>query len=758
MHLIALAGLLLVAAATAPSVWAAAAGTDAVFLIDQSGSMTGEGATRTANDPTGQRFKLLDSQRERLTNSSRAGYTNRVSVIEFGGRNARGQTFRPQVSLQRKQIPPLAPGQPAAEIAQLIEGYFSGIGPRFRGDTDIGRAMELALDELQYFVDNPPAVEPGGQPGARNRALILITDGAPWAEGTTVSQQKDEITRFTAELKKLGIGLYAVFGFEDDSNYLDTGGWRDFWEGLASRDPVSKSPMVFEVVDDSVVNQASQVLADVFPPHGAVNATVDNESIPRYLKALRIDVKFDTSNTQLEKGWVNILDPEGQRAPVDQISADGATVLVSHPKPGAWRLRSPSDPYTVNHRDLITYHLVPVRAAGAVSQYTKLRPQFGFEPDARSYLWGLDLADVAFTIEVSAPTGAKQSLSMTYDPGSGEITAAGDIALDEPGTYRLDAVGVIAAADGTPTQVFTGRGQIDVTEATPVQAVFTQPEAGTILTLLFGGTKIDAQVRFRDARTHAPMLPAQVMQSDAAIELGFLPEGMSEVDVRDLSDPVPLTVADDALTATLPIDFGGARWDLLGGTQTVRLQLLPGYPEPWRSEVRFDGVADGQYLLSPTLILKESWWSLRYWAAALLTTVIGLALGWRYLAVPWLIKKSDIHYKRKPRLAYAVPRNPDCGKEWSLTGVRTLRPSSSQVMLAGGETWRVENFRIKRRRRAGHTVEIEVQYRPRGAKKGREKIVLATTNNDGSPPKARKPIKGLPDNEAADFVLFAGMS
>jgi hypothetical protein len=757
MRLIALAGLLLLAAAAAPSVWAAAAGTDAVFLIDQSGSMTGEGATRTANDPTGQRFKLLDSQRERLTNSSRAGYTNRVSVIEFGGRNARGQTFRPQVSLQRKQIPPLAPGQPAAEIARLIEGYFNGIGPRFRGDTDIGRAMDLAIDELQHFVDNPPPVEPGGQPGARNRALILITDGAPWAKGTSVADQKDEITRFTAELKNLGIDWYVVFGFEDDSDYLDKG-WRDFWESLASRDPVSKSPMVFDVVDDSVVNRASQVLADVFPPHGAVGATVDNVSIPRYLKALRIDLMFDTPNTQLEKGWVNILDPDGQRAPVDQISADGAAVLVSHPKPGVWRLRSPSDPYTITNRDLITYHLEPMGAAGAVSQYTKLRPQFGFEPDARAYLWGLDLADVAFTVEVSSPTGAKQSLPMTYDPGSGEITAAGDIALDEPGTHRLDAVGVIAAADGTPTEIFTGRGQIDVTEATPVQAVFTQPEAGTILTLLFGGTEIDAQVRFRDARTKAPMLPTQVMQPDAAIELGFLPEGMSEVDVRDLSDPVPLTVTDDALTATLPIDFGGARLDLLGGAQTVRLQILPGYPEPWRSEVRFDGVADGQYLLSPPLMLKESWWSLAPYAVALIIMTVALALGWRYLAVPWLIKKSDLHYKRKPRLAYAAPRNPDCGREWPLTGVRALRPSSSQVSLVGGETWRIQGFKVKRRRKAGHTVEVEVQYRPRGAQKGREKIVLTTSNNDGAPPKARKAIKGLPDNEAADFVLFSGMS
>jgi hypothetical protein len=233
---------------------------------------------------------------------------------------------------------------------------------------------------------------------------------------------------------------------------------------------------------------------------------------------------------------------------------------------------------------------------------------------------------------------------------------------------------------------------------------------------------------------------------------------MNEVDVRDLSDPVPLTVTDGALTATLPIDFGGARLDLLGGTQTVRLQILPGYPEPWRSEVRFDGVADGQYLLSPPLVLKESWWSLLPWAVAFLTVAVALVLGWRYLAVPWLIKKSDLHYKRKPRIAYAVPRNPDCGKEWQLRGVRALRPPSSQVILAGGEPWRIQDFKIKRRRKPGHTVEVEVQYRPRGAKKGREKILLTTTNNDGSPPKARKAIKGLPDNEAADFVLFAGMS
>jgi hypothetical protein len=188
----------------------------------------------------------------------------------------------------------------------------------------------------------------------------------------------------------------------------------------------------------------------------------------------------------------------------------------------------------------------------------------------------------------------------------------------------------------------------------------------------------------------------------------------------------------------------------------VRLTLVLPSPEPWQGGMEYIGIAGtNEMLVGPEIRVRESPLVLWAVAAGLLALLAVAYLFWHFFMIRWLIERSDRKYKRHPKLTYTAQREPErCAKEWPLRGVRILC-EPRVVELADGQPWAIDKFQIKRLRRPGPKVAVQLTYRPLGAKKGVVKKTLEATG-DAISIASRHPIVGLPDDQTADFVLFTG--
>ena len=177
----------------------------------------------------------------------------------------------------------------------------------------------------------------------------------------------------------------------------------------------------------------------------------------------------------------------------------------------------------------------------------------------------------------------------------------------------------------------------------------------------------------------------------------------------------------------------------------------------WQDDVQYTGIAgSGDYSLGPSVPFTESWLILWMLIVPLLGLLVLGWLLWRFVVLSWLIKSSDEKNRRKPRLIFRDPRHPANTKKWKLEGMRVIT-EPREVFLRDDNKWSIEKFRIKRLRRPGKKVVVEVAYRPYGKQKGVLKRRLEAADDFASP-KARLSIEGLPDDQAAEFLLLAGES
>jgi len=757
MQLLAL--LVLVLASAFPSARAATipAGTDLVFLVDQSGSMMGKGAAKgIANDKFGRRIEAIKRLDLHLLPSAVAGYVNRISVIEFGGRNARHKVSEPQVTLSRKEIPSVAPGQSPAKALETIQKVLDPIHVVMRGDTDIARAMALAQMELDYFRQNPPALGPGAKSGERNQVVVLITDGQPYARNVGESKMLAEIDEWTDRISRdADFARFIVFGFSDSSTDYWENKWGAYWRSVTTRDTQSSEGLAFLIGrQEDAVKKIDEVLIDLIPP-GATASGEDTYTAPAYLKALSFTI--DYFKPRLPAREIRVLDPSGNPLPLTDHGEQSAAIRLPNPPTGQYRLRKASSPYTVQvFPEYEAAKLIaPLQSVKQFSDETIRYRLDGGGPGGR-FVPQHNLPPVRFEVEMKSPTGGSKTIPMVYDQGSGDVVSQTPERFDAPGDYQLGFTGKTKAQDGSEQVVYRSQDNLKVDNATPVEAYFVSPPEGAELTLLNGATEVPVEVRFRHAHTGADMATAQVLDAGNNLSVSYLP---SDGDDRfPPAEPVVLTPTGDGLSAVLPVEFGGTRWDLLSRTAPIRLQLTPSTSDPWRPGVHYLGVAgSGDFWLGPEIQLAESLWSLWIWAIALVGLIVAAVLFWMLFLRCWLIKQSDKKYKRSPRLSFTMPRNPELGsKEWPLKGVCSLS-EPRLVTLADGDTWSIEQFRVKRLRRPGNKVAVELRYRPKTEKKQVVRYTLETTN-DSVAPRARHHVMGLPGDQAADFILFIGKS
>ena len=756
MRLFALLVLVFVSALSTARAATIPAGVDLVFLVDQSGSMMAAGAakaSRTANDKYGKRIEAIKRLDAHLLQSAVAGYVNRISVIEFGGRHRhlyRSAQSVVQVTLKRKEIPAVPPGQKSSHTFKLIQQALSPIKVVFRGDTDIANAMSLAQDELDFFQANPPVLGPGAKAGERKRLVMLITDGKPSAKGVKESHMLAEIEAWTGRITRdADLARFLVFGFSDSSSNYWERKWGAFWRGVASRDTQSPEGLAFLIGrDEDAVLKIGEVLSELIPP-AVTTAGEDTYTAPAYLKSLNFTI--DYSKPYLPVGEIKILDPSGNLLQLSDAGEQSAAILLNDPPPGQYRLRSANAPYRVQ--------VLPVYEAAKLAAPTYSVKQYGDETiryrlDGRGpggrFAPQSNLPAVRFDAVMRTPNGVDRHIPMIYDQGSGDVVSQTPVRFDTPGDYRLDFTGKTKAPDGTESRVYRSEDNLKVDRATPVEAYFVAPTVGEGLVLWQGAVDVPVEVRFRHAHTGADLAVSQVLNSGDWLGIGYF---ASADDDRPIA-PVELAASGAGLAAILPIDFGRTRWDLLWQGTRIRLLLSPSVSDPWRSGMRYIGVVgSGDYWAGPEVGVKESPWVLWIWGLALVALIVAMVLIWLLLLVRWLIERGDRKYQRAPKLSYTVARDPDqCSKEWPLKGIRILS-EPRLVTLADGGTWTIDKFRIKRLRRPGNKVAVEVRYRPKDAPKGIVKKKLEATN-DNANPKARHQIVGLPDGQAADFVLF----
>ena len=741
------------------------AGVDLIFLIDQSGSMTASGASGVANDRFGTRVEAIRRLEGMLEQSARAGYINRISVAEFGGRNARSPAFRPLVTLERVLLPALPQGNVRAksQFDAQFDRIEQQVRPAYRGDTDIANALELADEQVEWFVANIPPLLPGARVGERKQVVVLITDGAPYAAGVSPSQMDREVRQWASIYPRASDSLkFVVFGLEDQgSNYWDER-WEEYWKSVASVDPQSGQGLAFKVdtskpEDVRVAEKLAEVLHELIPPGVAGQpGSYDTYSAPAYLKALRFTIDY-ASSPWLPEAAIKVLAPDGSRLPVREYGETAATIEIQDPLPGRYQLREANAPYKV--------HVLPIYAAARLTA-----PRGTLARNARELLayslagrgpGGLfepqgNLPAVNFLVEVRAPDGTIQTVPLKLSQNPGEIVSDREVDFNQLGKYQLAMSGKTRAQDGSEQNIYRAEDWVEVTDATPVEAVFVAPGGDDRLGLLHGAGDLAVEVRFRNARTGGEMPLNQVLAPGGELRIGYF-EAQAADQPGAAGAGAPLRVHGDALRADLRIDFGESRWDRLLRPGAIRL-VLESDAVVWQDNVQYTGIAgSGDYSLGPSVPFTESWLILWMLIVPLLGLLVAGWLLWRWVVLSWLIKSSDEKNGRKPRLIFQDPRHPkNTTKEWQLKGVRVIT-EPRLVRLRDRSTWSIEKFRIKRLRRPGKKVAVEVTYRPYGAQKGVLKHRLEAADDFASP-KARLAIEGLPDDQAAEFLLFAGES
>ncbi len=730
------------------------AGVDLLFMIDQSGSMMGKGASPgIRNDPHGKRIDTIRQLEDQLVQSAQAGYVNRLSVVEFGGRNAKDAAFRPQLTLSRLELPALIPGQDSQALRDRLRNGLLPVQPRFRGDTDIAHAMAIAQQELDAFAVTPPALGAGAKAGKRQRIAVLITDGAPYAEGVNQNVLRAEIESWTGQLKGDGSPFkFMVFGLNDGETDYWQLSWGDFWSRVASPDPKDGEGLAFLLAGaEEAGEKVNAVLSEFIPPSTGARAGADTYTVPAYLKGLNFTIDFGVPD--LPDSAIDVRGPDGLPLVLTDRQAGFGTIALHHPQPGLYQLRSGRARYSA--RPQAIYESISlVTPTTSVPQYSDV--QFAYRLGGRGpgglFVPQTNLPAVLFELSIDGPGSTRRTLALQYDPSSGNVVSPQPQRFDALGAYTLAFTGTTTGQDGSEYVVYRRDDRLVVDAATPVQAWFASPLADSVVGLWRGYAKVPVTVRFRHAHTGVDIAAGDVLASAAAPTIGYAVAAGDPAAVPDTA--VPLTVSGTELTAVLPIDFGRTRWDLLRAKEPLRLVFGASDPA-WRDGFHYVGVAgSNDYWLGPDVLVQESPLVLWIWVLPLLGLLVALAVSWRLLLVPWLIRNNDRKYKLEPLLSYRPSRSPDAIKNWPLKGVRVLTEPRF-VTLTDLTPWTIARFRVRRLHRPGKQVAVQVRYRPFGAKKGQVVAVL-DARDDSGPLRARHTVQGLPDGQTAEFLLLAG--
>lgn len=475
VSLVALLGFFLCAGGLAQA--ATNDGVDLVVLVDQSGSMQGEGS-RARNDPEGIRNEMVRLMLDLLdAHGTQNEVTHRVAVVSFG-------------STAREDLPLTPVGE--TTIEQMRRDVDTLKQRATMGNTHFLEAFRLAA---QQFLDDPS--------GPRRRMLLLITDGAPYIDGIQVPEYKRDLRQFVTEQFPASDYLLKVIALNDqDSNYWDD--YRGLWQELSQNNA--------RKLDGNQAEIFKALLEEFSDLIGAASEHVPEEAfdrltLPPYLESVSFNIYSG------EEGAVEIythrgdepLTAEDPNVEIVEIGRHVTTINVQRPEPGEWRIKRVNDGQVEVFRQLFFPRGELVRP----DPDTELR-QYASDPVVYRVLDGTGESltqDPAYPLHLELalkkPDEGVERFEMIPAPeiGGSVFRTRDEIEFDQAGEYSTEVSISTRDIHNTPRTIFQDSfSRFFVYGASRIDCRIVEPqELSTVAayrSLIFWPKPVDVQLEF----------------------------------------------------------------------------------------------------------------------------------------------------------------------------------------------------------------------------------------------------------------------
>lgn len=490
-----------------------------MFLVDQSGSMSGSG-TSTVNDPQGLRFSGPEAAVDLLNDLHARVFPKAeilISIVHFG--------TTPELEMDWTPITSTNDADAQALKAQL-QPYFK---PRSTlGETNMVRAFQYVasmFNKVPEPVNDCPV-----------RAVILLTDGQPDIEvrGFNVGGHMKELETYLRRYMPIPpLRLYVIAMNDKATKSSYWGQMESYWLNIAGVQDriglVENQPEIGkrfkQIIDELIAPFDKGVL---FGPNSVCPGEV---AIPPYLQWISFTLYKDINlNDHLEVyDPLGLVDSSRQDVKISVAGYNGAieTVKIELPQPGLWQLKT-----SLQHAacDLEVRGIKPeIRLISPVGvnpllvQYVQSKIQFQVVdvngvplPDYKDQRYQLALKAELLN------NGARQPLTLTISPGQ---IYSNDFAPVTPGTYVLLVSASSKDLDGKDVEVFSdiNAGQFIVE---PLDLELAAGMAGSP----------------QPQNLPMPITVTVVSASGAPVQLNYPVEASAEINASGAKSPLTFTV------------------------------------------------------------------------------------------------------------------------------------------------------------------------------------------------------------------------
>ena len=412
-----------------------------VFLIDQSGSMSGQGGTTTVNDPYNLRFQGVQVALDVLTHDSLAwpsGEGVEVSVINFGSRvepvpQFLGRMIAAQNDAEVRTL--------ESEIATVLDPKRNPDLPTFLGNTNFVAAFQAAVDQL--------SPRPGCPPPQR-QAIVFLTDGMPWLDEDEAPQYWVK-GNFSTDAHMKALRDYVkqfyqgdIYVIALDNAHRFWGRMQPYWMGIV-KDPNHLGAVdsaremairIYDIVNEIVQNIPTRAGVITQKACGPVQ-------VPPFTRLITFRFFKQTSGEHLtvQDPQGNVVARDGQgiggNARVSGANSYIETVRISQPQPGQWVATPPTQSagsYCSVYLEQITWDLKLRTREGVAFTQTPFRLVLATSSGAPQGAGTGDMPDV--TAWLISPSGQRIDLSLQ---ATKNFIYQSTFIPEEPGTYIVQA-------------------------------------------------------------------------------------------------------------------------------------------------------------------------------------------------------------------------------------------------------------------------------------------------------------------------------
>jgi len=379
-------------------------GLDIVFVIDESGSMWGSSKHPQPNDKHRHRAGIVENVIIRFAEHAKGTpLVYRVSVVEFGGDKG-SASARVLISNLQLKYNPIKPDEIILKTRMRVAAsLYKRTGNM--GNTNTPLAMKTALAEFRKL-------EAANGGVARERKLLIITDGRPFIFNSNLINLRTDIKNYAKDFKKAKVELWLV-GLNDASNYWNSGDGQ-FWEEVAGIDKARLAETSFPHIPAVV-----QDIADQWLGLNSVSLSNDEYHSRPYLKRITFNVHSRKPGAKSE-----LIDPNAlQIQPTNSTSKGTHTrYIVENPVVGTYKINKLSSSgykvFVEENAPSLTY----IAPHGVINQNVNNRIVFkvmqGYDGLQELPQWPVNAQVI-----VTPPSGMVQTLPATFD-GDGKYSAA----------------------------------------------------------------------------------------------------------------------------------------------------------------------------------------------------------------------------------------------------------------------------------------------------------------------------------------------